>query len=112
MKSTVKTNWTKQEFQTYLFIFCMNADYKETKEELKTISIKSNEAVYEKMHSEFEKDNDYVSIQKLQASINELNYTEEEIKALFDEIKELFLSDGKYEILERNLMTGLKRLFN
>ena len=110
MKAAVKVNWTKKEFQTYLFIFCMNADYKETKEELKAISLKSDEAIYEKMHSEFEKDNDYASIQKLQTSIKELNYSKEEIDNLYEEIRELFLSDGKYEILERNLMTGLKRI--
>ncbi|CAM1366123.1 conserved hypothetical protein [Tenacibaculum sediminilitoris] len=106
----IEVNWSKEELQTYLFIYCINADYKETKEELETISLKTNKEIYKKMHNEFEKDNDYTSIQKINESLKNLNYDKEEINTLFEEIKELFLSDGKYEILERNLMIGLKRV--
>lgn len=108
----IKTKWTKQELQTYLFIYCMNADYKETKEELRSITSKTDNETYKEMHYEFEKDNDYMSIQKITESFNILNYKKEETEVLFNEIKELFLSDGKYVILERNLMLGLKRLLN
>ncbi|MGB0881093.1 MAG: hypothetical protein ACPGTO_11060 [Polaribacter sp.] len=110
MQNTEATNWSKQEFQTYLYIYCMNADYKETKEELEMISLKSDDEIYKRMHAEFEKDNDYASIQKINESFQHLNYKKEEVDRLFDEIKKLFLSDGKYEILERNLMKGLKKL--
>ncbi|WP_428742124.1 hypothetical protein [Tenacibaculum sp.] len=103
-------DWSKEELQTYLFIFCINANYKETKEEIEAISLKTNQETYKKMHDEFVKDNDYASIQKINESLKNLNYSKEEINKLFKEIKELFLSDGKYEILERNLMTGLKRV--
>ncbi len=106
----LETNWSRQELQTYLFIYSINADYKESKEELEAISLKTNEKVYKRMHAEFEKDNDYASIQKIKNSLNNLNYSKEELDKLFEEIKELFLSDGNYEILERNLMTGLKRV--
>ena len=112
MRNTEATNWSREEFQAYLYIYCMNADYKETKEELEIISLKSHHEIYKKMHTEFEKDNDYASIQKIKESFHHLNYKKEEIDGLFDEIKELFLSDGKYEILERNLMKGLKRLLS
>ncbi|TDQ23927.1 hypothetical protein [Tenacibaculum caenipelagi] len=108
----IEVNWSKEELQTYLFIYCINADYKETKEELEAISLKTNKETYKKMHDEFEKDNDYASIQKINESLKNLNYDKEEINSLFEEIKELFLSDGKYEILERNLMTGLKRVLS
>ncbi|WP_299006763.1 hypothetical protein [uncultured Tenacibaculum sp.] len=38
-----EVNWSKEELQTYLFIYCINADYKETKEELEAISLKTNQ---------------------------------------------------------------------
>lgn len=112
MNKSEVPNWSRQEFQTYLYIYCINADYKETKEELKKISLKINNEMYKKIHTEFEKDNDYTSIQKIKNSFNNFYYKQEEIDRLFNEIKELFLSDGKYDILEKNLMKGLKRLLS
>lgn len=106
-----KTNWTKEEFQIYLFIYCMNADYNETIEELDILKLKSLDSeLYLKTHSEFEQDNDYQSIQKIQYAIDDLGYTKEDIDNLFIEVKDLFLSDGKFDILEQNLMLGLKRV--
>ena len=107
---TLEVNWSKEELQTYLFIYCINADYKETKQELEAISLKTNQETYKKMHDEFEKDNDYASIQKINKSLKNLNYSKEERNKLFEEIKELFLSDGSYAILEKNLLRGLHRL--
>lgn len=106
----IEVNWTKEELQTYLFIYSINADYKETEEELAAITSKTNQETYKKMHAEFNKDNDYASIQKINQSLKELNYSNEQINSLFDEIKQLFLSDGEYTVLEKNVMTGLKRL--
>ncbi|CAM1351365.1 MULTISPECIES: hypothetical protein [Tenacibaculum] len=105
-----EVNWSKEELHTYLFIYCINADFKETKEELEAISLRTNQETYKKMHKEFEKDNDYASIQKINKSLKKLNYGKEEVNKLFEEIKELFLSDGSYAILEKNLLRGLQRL--
>ncbi|MDY0781400.1 hypothetical protein [Tenacibaculum sp. IB213877] len=107
---TITTNWTKKELHAYLFIYCMNADYDETDDELEIIKSKIDDVTYKKMHTEFEKDNDYTSIQKIQSTLADLGYTKDEIENLFNEIKVLFLSDGSYDILERNLMMGLKKL--
>ena len=112
MKTIIKTNWTKDELYAYIFIYCMNADYKETSEELNMITSRFGNKVYDKMHKEFEKDTDYTSIQKIKDTLEDYNYTDAEIRMLFNEIKDVFLLDGKYEILERNLFLGLKRLLN
>ncbi|CAM1333802.1 hypothetical protein [Tenacibaculum aestuariivivum] len=109
MKEVIK-KWTKKEFQTYVFIYCMNSDFRETAEELKLIDSKTSNKIYEDMHYEFEKDNDYQSIQKIIASSEKYNYTKEELDTLFNDIKELFLVDGEYVILEKSLLSGLKRL--
>ena len=64
MKDVIR-KWSKKEFHTYLFIYCMNSDFKEAEEELTSITSKTNNEIYKQMHSEFEKDNDYESIQKI-----------------------------------------------
>ncbi|CAL2084649.1 hypothetical protein [Tenacibaculum sp. 190524A02b] len=110
MKTIIETNWTVQELYTYIFIYCMNADYKETSEELDMIISRFGSDMYHKMRLEFKKDNDYQSIQKIQDTLEVFNSSKVEIDKLFNEIKELFLSDGEYVILERILMTGLQKL--
>lgn len=41
MKNTEAANWTRQEFQTYFYIYCMNADYKENKGRVRNSFIKN-----------------------------------------------------------------------
>jgi hypothetical protein len=110
MESKTKVEWTKEEFQLYLFVYCVNADYKETKEELELVKSKIGDStMYAKMRKEFEKDNDYISIQKIIKYIEMHNYVKGDADSLFAEMKEIFLSDGTYNILEKNLMLGLKK---
>lgn len=104
------TNWNKQELQTYLLIFCMNANYTETSEEILLIKRKSGYDTFAKMHKEFEKDNDYQSIQKIKKTMRRLGYDDNQKEQVFSEIREVFSADGEFDILERNLKMGLKRL--
>jgi len=105
------TNWTKEELNTYLLIYCANADFTESKDEISIIKSKIPTSVFEKVHHEFNKDNDYQSIQKIQSSLETLGFTNDLKNRLLFEIKELFLSDDNYDILEKNLMRGLNRIF-
>lgn len=110
MKSDYVTTWKKEELKTYILIFSMNADFVETKEEVELIKSKTSESIFEAMYNEFQNDNDYESIQKIQNTVERLEYTQEQIQALFEEIKTLFKADGSYDILERNLTLGLKKV--
>lgn len=103
-------NWTKEDLKTYLLIYCANADFSESKIEIEFIKAKIQTTDFDKIHREFEQDNDNECIQKIQASIKELNYKKDEIDSLINEIKELFLSDGEYDILEKNIFRGLKHI--
>ena len=106
----MEINWTKQEFQVYLLICCANADYKETKEEVEYI--KANHAIenYDAIHAEYEKDSDYQRAQKIQAGLEKYNYTKATLQELIDEMKGLFMTDGKFDQMEKNLMIGLRHL--
>lgn len=104
------SNWTKEDLKTYLLIYCANADFSESKIEIDFIKSKIQTTNFNKIHREFEQDNDHQSLQKIQTSIKELNYTEAEIDNLINEVKALFLSDGKFDILEKNIFRGLNHI--
>lgn len=103
-------NWTPNELKAYLLIYAMNADYVENALELEVIKSKIGTTTYDKMHKEFNMDNDYQSIQKINKAIEEQGYKKPQVKNLLNEIKEIFNADGDFDILERNLNLGLKRV--
>ena len=104
------TNWTKEELKIYTLIYCANANFSESKFEIDFIKSKIQTSDFEKIHDEFEKDNDYQSIQKIQSSIKDHGYTNDSIDTLLKEIKALFLSGNEYDILEQNLYRGLSHI--
>jgi hypothetical protein len=107
----MKTNWTKDDLKTYTLIYCANADFAESKVEIDFIKSKIKNANFDQLHKEFELDNDYQSIQKMQAALKENKFTDEETNQLIEDIKALFLTDNDYDILEQNMLLGLKRIF-
>ena len=108
----MKTNWTKEDLKIYLLIYCANADFSESKHELKYIKEKIENSHYDKIRDEFEKDNEYQSIQKIQTTIKELGYSKLAINNLLEEIKELFVSDHNFNTQEQNLFRGLNKILN
>lgn len=104
------TNWTKEELKIYTLIYCANADYFESHFEISYIKSKVKESDFDKIYAEFKKDNDYASIQKINNCVDRLGYSNKEKDLLFDEMRELFLSDGKYHSLEQNLHRALSNI--
>ncbi|MCX6303565.1 MAG: hypothetical protein NT040_01220 [Bacteroidetes bacterium] len=105
------TYWTKEELKVYILIFCANANFSELKAETAFIKSKTIGNSFERIHDEFDKDNDYQSIQKIRSTLEKYGYLKDDTGRLFNEVKELFLSDGKYDILEQNLFMGLNHVF-
>ena len=56
-------------------------------------------------------DNDYQSLQKIQSSVKAHGYTNDDLNNLLAEIKTLFLTDNKFDVLEQNVFRGLKHIF-
>jgi hypothetical protein len=104
------TNWTKKELSAYLLLYCANADYVESESEIEIIKSKVDPHKYKAIHEEFEKDNDYQSIQKIEAAVQRLGLTEAQIDELISEMKALFLVDGALDPEENTVFTGLKLL--
>ncbi len=110
--STMNTNWSREELRAYLLLYCANANFVETKEETEQIKSKIEKGIYKAINKEFEADNDYQSIQKIDAAIKRLNYDQAQKNTLIDEIKGLFMADGNYDQMEKILFFGLKKLLH
>lgn len=104
-------SWTKEQFHAYLLIWCANANFIENEEEIDFILSKIDAASFKDLKREFSKDNDIQRINKITAAIDHFNYHKTELKLLIEEMKELFLVDGKMDAMEQNLLLGLKHLF-
>src|SRR5690554_1676435 len=104
------TNWTHQELKAYMLLYCAHADFIVSSEEKEYIMSRVGEEEYKRIRKEYEEDNDYQQIQKINATIVRLGYSKEEIDQTFQSIKELFLSDGEMDIMEQNIYRGLKQL--
>lgn len=59
---------------------------------------------------ELEGENDFQSIQKIGSTISRLQYTKEDVAKLLQEMKTLFLVDGKFDQLERSMSMALRRV--
>jgi len=91
-------------------LYCANADFNESPEEVEMIRSKVDKAHYKAIHDELEADNDYQSIQKIEAATARLGYTETDIDKFITEMKVLFDSDGHFDATEKLLFMGLKKI--
>lgn len=104
--------WNKDDLRVYILLYCANADLVTKDEELAYISEKINSAKYDAIKKEFDNDNDFQSIKKIEESISHLGYDKNDIAILTKELEELFWSDGAFDTMERAIMRHLKHLFN
>lgn len=107
-----KMNWTKDELVAYVLLFGANSDFIENNHERNEIISKVDMATFQKIHDEFDEDNDYQSIQKIIAGLKAHNYTAEDLDDLFLDLKLMFLSDGEFDAIEQNMMLYLKKILS
>ncbi|WP_299674634.1 hypothetical protein [uncultured Tenacibaculum sp.] len=112
IKLQLKTDWNNEELKAYFYIYVMNADLKESEEELSLIKTKVSESTFNKMYQVFNLDNDYESIHKIKNTLHDLNYSAHQIQLLFNEMRDIFNADDDFSVLERNIALGLKRIID
>lgn len=103
-------NWTKDELIAYILLYLAHANFEESNHERNIIISKVDMNTFQKIHDEFDSDNDYQSIQKIINGLKAHNYTKDDMSVLFSEMKSLFLSDGEFDVMEQNLFMYLKKL--
>lgn len=104
-------NWTKKELVAYILLYASHSDLLESNKERNIIISKVDVKTFDKIHKEFEGDNDYKSIQKIMAGLKAHRYSKMDIDLLLADIKVLFFADGDYGSTEQNIFMFLKRMF-
>ena len=104
------TKWAKNELVAYILLYASQSDMIESNKERNIIISKVDMNTFQKIHDEFDTDNDYQSIQKIMAGLKEHNYTKMDIDLLFADIKTLFFADGNFNVSERTMYKLLKKL--
>ena len=105
-------HWTKEELVAYILLYTAHSNFDEANTEKNVIISKVDMQTFQKIHDEFDKDNDYQSLQKIIQGVKDHNYDADELQSLFTDIKTLFLSDGDYYIMERNMFLYLKKILS
>ncbi|MCK5401823.1 MAG: hypothetical protein KAJ28_09340 [Flavobacteriaceae bacterium] len=103
-------NWTKDELVAYIMLYMANTDFVESNAEKNIIISIVDMQTFQRIHDEFDKDNDYQSLQKIINGLKQHNYSKDDLESLFVDIKLLFLSDGDYDNLEHNMFLYLKKI--
>lgn len=103
-------NWSKNEFLTYLLLFCANADINQSAQELYYIKDNINKSDYQAINLVFNNDTDYQCITRIQEYVKHHDYTNDQLNGLFSEIKTLFNIDGDYDVMEQHLLNVLQSL--
>ena len=89
-----EAHWTKEELLVYTLIYCANADHHESSIETSIIKSKIQHSDYDKLKAEFEKDSPFARIQKIKDAFDRNEYNLDEKEQFFDDIRDIFLSDG------------------
>jgi len=98
-----KSNWTKVELQVYILLLCANADKKETKTEREMIRSKVSKETFDKMKKKFNKHSEEKRLKRVDSNVHLHAYSTMELIEFRKDIVEIFLSDGKFTMLEKRL---------
>ena len=107
----MESNWTKNELVAYILLYAAQSDLIESNKERNIILSKVDMKTFDKIHKEFEQDNDYQSIQKILIGLEAYDYSKMDIDLLLSDIKELFFADGDYDASEQGIYNLLNKLF-
>ena len=105
-------HWTKEELVAYILLFAANSNFIESNKERDVIISKVNMTTFQKIHKEFDQDNDYQSIQKIIKGLEEHQYSSDDLSQLFADVKTLFYADKEFDVLEQNMLLYLKKILS
>ena len=102
--------WNLEEFKTYVLLYASEIDHKVTEEERSLLEIRLNKDALFKMKKEIKLDNDYQRLQKILDFIKVNELTDNDLTILFDNIKEVFMSDNQFDTIEKATFSFLKKI--
>ncbi|MEM6965130.1 MAG: hypothetical protein AAF573_10205 [Bacteroidota bacterium] len=102
--------WNFQEFSAFLMLYAAHADLEMTEDEKAAILQKVDQATFDVINEEYVQLSDKEKIDLILSYKGVHFPTAERTNELLNVLKEEFLADGKYSLLERNLMMIMKKL--
>lgn len=104
--------WSKEELIAYILLYAAHSNFEEANKERNVIISKVDMNTFQRIHDEFDNDNDYQSLQKIQEGLQRHDYSTKDLNDLFNDIKIMFYADGDYDILEQNMFLYLKKILS
>ena len=105
-------HWTKNELVAYTLLYAANSNFEEDNKERNLIIEKVDMNTFQKIHDEFDADNDFQSIEKIQAGLKEHNFTQDDVDKLLKDVKTMFFADGEFDVMERIMFRSLNKLLS
>ncbi|WGD34483.1 sulfurtransferase [Olleya sp. YS] len=102
--------WTKDELLAYILLFVAHSDLDETRKEKDYILSRVDKKVYQRVHEQFDQDNDYQSIQNIIEGVKTHDYYRNDLADLFADIKLMAFADGEMDIMENMAYNLLKKI--
>jgi hypothetical protein len=95
--------WSKTELKVYILLMCAKVDADVASEEIELIKSRIDKESFDRLYKEFCEDDEDICLEKIEAAIENHEYSQRELSELKKEIREIFNSDKKYKIREQNL---------
>lgn len=77
------SNWTKEELVAYILLYAAHCNLDIDNHEKNVIISKVDMQTFQKVHDEFDTDNDYQSLQKIVTALEDKHYSKVELDTLF-----------------------------
>ena len=102
--------WTKDELLAYILIYIAHLDLEESWKEREYILSRVDKTVYQPVREQFEKDNDYQSIQNIVEAVKAHDYYRNDLADLFADIKLIAFADGSLHQMEAMVYNQLRKI--
>lgn len=103
-------DWTYNDYLTYLLLFAAREDYEVDKEEIDWIINRVGEEEYLKVNEIFKQHEETEHLEVIQNLGKEYCQDGDCKEKILADLKQLFISNGKFSDLEQVLFIGLRKL--
>lgn len=104
------TNWTRDDFRVYLMLYAANVDLNISETEIDIIESKFELKRIKDIKSEFDADNDFQRIEKIEHHVKHNGCSENELNTFLEDTIKIFKADGHFARIELATFSFLKKL--
>ena len=102
-------SWNEKEFRAYLFLYAADSNFEYNAEEKSFIESKFDLKTLEAIKSETDDLNDFQRSKIITDYIKLKNIKQKKLDQMLDEIKEVYLADGRFDQYEQSIFKMLKK---